>query len=343
MHEELNGITRGTLLRGTGAALLGMLAGAGRAFGAGKPLRVGLILPNYDQLRWKEADQAFFERTAAGLGMKVFAQASNASEQVQAGQVENMLTEGVDVLVLTPVNADAAASLVHKARAAGIPVIDYNFLINHADVACFLGRDSIDMGEKIARAAMAAHPHGHYVIAAGEQSTSVAKETRQGFLNVLGPSISRGDIKIVSDQFNRNWSTDLARAQVENALTRNGNDIQVCLCGNDGTAYGAIQALAAQGLAGKVFVTGLDAEPRAQELIRQGQMALSNFTAFDQMGEEAAKAAAALGAGQKVTASATVNNGFKDVPWIKIRNFNVTRDNIDQVAKENPWWFKTPA
>ena len=81
----------------------------------------------------------------------------------------------------------------------------------------------------------------------------------------------------------------------------------------------------------------------AQDLIRQGVMALSSFTAFDQMGEEAAKAAAVLGAGKPVKASATLNNRLKDVPWIKIRNVNVARDTIEQTAKENPWWFKARA
>ena len=248
-----------------------------------------------------------------------------------------------DVLVLTPVNANAAGALVRKAKQADVPVVDYNFLINKADVACFLGRDAVEMGQKIARAAVEAHPKGNYVIAAGEESTSVAVETRRGFLDVLKPSIDRGDIKVVSDQYNKNWSTDTARAQVENALTKNNNDIQVCLCGNDGTAYGAIQALQAQGLGGKVFVTGVDAEPRAQELIRQGLMALSNFTAFDQMGIEAAKAAAAVGAGKPAEAGSTVNNGLKDVPWIKILNFNVTKDNLEKSAADYPWWFGNKA
>ena len=178
------------------------------------------------------------------------------------------------------------------------------------------------------------------MIAAGEESTSVARETRQGFLNVLKPYLSRGDIKLVSDQFNKNWSTDTARAQVENALTKNGNDITAVLCGNDGTAYGAIQALQAQGLAGKVFVTAVDAEPRAQELIKQGLMALSNFTAFDQMKIEAAKAAYAVGNGKEIEANATVNNGAKTIPWIKILNFNVTKENLEQLAKDYPWWFQ---
>ena len=332
--------TRRQALGGAAAGLLAALASLKGARAEGKKLKVGLIMPNYDQLRWRTADQAFFEKEAAKLGMDVLAQSSNANEALQASQVENMLTQGIDVLVLTPVNANAALGLVRKAKAANVPVINYNFLINNADVVCFLGRDATEMGEKIAKAAVAAHPKGNYIIAAGDESTSVARETRQGFLNILKPYLDRGDIKLVSDQFNKNWSTDTARAQVENALTKNGNDVAAALCGNDGTAYGAIQALQAQGLGGKVFVTGVDAEPRAQELIKQGLMALSNFTAFDQMGIEAAKASFAIGNGKPIEANASVNNGAKTIPWIKILNFNVTKDNLEQSAKDYPWWFQ---
>ena len=85
----------------------------------------------------------------------------------------------------------------------------------------------------------------------------------------------------------------MARAQVENALTKVKNDVVAVVCANDGTAYGAIQALQAQGLAGKVFVNGVDAEPHAQELIKQGLMTLSNFTDFWQSGVEAGRGAQA--------------------------------------------------
>lgn len=331
--------TRRQVLGGATAALLATMVGLKATYAQDKTLKVGLIMPNYDQLRWRNADQAFFEKEAATLGIEVLAQSSEANEALQASQVENMLTQGIDVLVLTPVNANAAAGLVRKATAAGVPVINYNFLIDKADVVCFLGRDAIDMGEKIAQAAIEAHPKGNYVIAAGDESTSVARETRQGYLNIIQPLIDKGDITLVSDQYNKNWSTDSARAQLENALTKNNNDIVAVLCGNDGTAYGAIQALQAQGLGGKVWVNGIDAEPRAQELITQGLMALSNFTAFDQMGVEAAKAAAAVGAGKAIASNDTVNNGAKDIPWIKIINFNITKDNLAQSAIDYPWWF----
>lgn len=344
MNDEIQGrlrnITRQDFLRGGAAGLLAFMAGTRAAYSAGgKPIKVGFILPDYDQLRWKNADQAGFESEAKKLGLTYVIQASQNSETVQTSQVENMLTQGVQVLVLTPVNGNASAALVRKARLANVPVVNYNFLALKSDVACFIGRDAIQMAELIAQEAVKRRPTGNYMLVLGDEGTSVAVEERTGYLNVLKPYVQSGAIKIVSEQFNKGWSTDLARAQVENGLTKVKNDIAALICANDGTAYGAIQALQAQGLAGKVFVNGVDAEPRAQQLIQQGLLTLSNFTDFYQSGVDAAQASQTLGSGQQIKADATVNNGLKDVPWIKVINLNVTKDNLAKCAEDYPWWF----
>ena len=334
------GITRQQFLRAGAAGALAFLAGSRTVLAAsGKTIKVGFILPDYDQLRWKNADQAGFVSEAPKLGLKYIVQASQDSETVQTSQVENMLTQGIDVLILTPVNGSAAAALVHKANRAGVPVVDYNFLALKADVACFVGRDAIQMAESIAQAAVRAHPKGNYILALGDEGTSVAQEERKGYHNVLKPYVDSGAIKIISEQYNKGWSTDLARAQVENALTKAKNDVVAIVCANDGTAYGAIQALQAQGLAGKVWVNGVDAEPHAQQLIAQGLLTLSNFTDFFQSGIDAAQAAQQLAMGKKIDTGSTVNNGLKDVPWIKVINFNVTKDNLAECARKYPWWF----
>jgi D-xylose transport system substrate-binding protein len=344
IQVKLPDVARRQVLRGGAAGLLAFMVGTRAASAAGdKPLKVGFILPDYDQLRWKNGDGAGFESEAKKLGLDYVIQASQASETVQTSQVENMLTQGVEVLVLTPVNGNASAALVRKANLAKVPVVNYNFLAMHSDIACFVGRDAITMAESMAQEAVKRRPTGNYMLVLGEPGTSVAQEERKGFLNVLKPSIDSGAIKIVSDQFNKGWSTDLARAQVENALTNVKNDVAAIICGNDGTAYGAIQALQAQGLAGKVVVIGADAEPRAQELIQQGLLTASNFTDFFQSGIEAARAAQTLGTGGQIKTDSTVNNGLKDVPWIKVRYINATKENLAQCARDFPWWFKKPA
>ena len=336
----LGGMSRKQFLRAGAAGALAFMAGSRAVLAASnKAIKIGFILPDYDQLRWKNADQAGFESEAGKLGLKYVIQASQASETVQTSQVENVLTQGIDVLILTPVNGAAASALVRKANRANVPVVNYNFLAQKSDVACFVGRDAIQMAESIAQDAVKVAPKGNYLLVLGEEGTSVAQEERKGYLNVLKPYVDSGAIKIVSEQFNKGWSTDSARAQVENALTKVKNDVAAIVCANDGTAYGAIQALQAQGLAGKVWVNGVDAEARAQDLIKQGLMTLSNFTDFFQSGIEAARAAQKLASGEKIETGVTVNNGLKDVPWIKVINFNVNKENIGGLAENYPWWF----
>ena len=332
-------ISRKDFLHGGALAMLALAASSKTVTAATGPVKVGFIVPDYEEMRWKAADQRFFEEEAKALGMEAYVQSSNNSEAQQASQVENMLTLGVQVLVLTPVNVNAAVVLVARARKAGVEVIDYNFLIKNADISLFVGRDAVEIGERIAAAAIAAQPKGNYVMVLGDEGMSVAVDTTKGNLKALKPHLDSGAIKIVSQRYNKAWATDLARSQVENALTQAKNDIAVVLCSNDGMAYGAIQALQAQGLAGKVFVTGVDCEPRAQELIRQGLLSVSNFSAFDMMGREAAKAALALATGKQPSAAETIDIGNKQVPWVKAPNFNVTKENIDQTAADHPWWF----
>ena len=213
-------MTRKDFIRASAFGSLAFLAGARAALAtSNKPIRVGMILPSYDQIRWKSGDQPGFESEAKALGIKPFVVASQMSETVQSSQVENMLTQGVDVVILRPVNAAASSSLVHKCNQAGVPVIAYDSLPQKADVACFVGRDAIEMAKTIALVAVNDLPKGKSILALGDEGTNVAQEEKTGYYDVLKPHLDSGAITIVSEQFNKNWSTDSGRAQVENALT----------------------------------------------------------------------------------------------------------------------------
>ena len=332
----------GRLLSGCSLSMMALSMAATPMAHAQDAIKVGLILPSYDQIRWANGDQPCFEAEAKKLGMEVSTVASQMSESVQASQVENMLTQGVDVLVLRPVNAAASQGLVRMANLAGVPVVAYDSLPLNADVAAFVARDAIAMAVEIAEAAVKAHPTGNYSLALGDEGTNVAVEERTGYYQVLQPYLDSGAITIVSEQYNKGWSSESSRAQVENGLTKANNDVVAVLAGNDGTAYGAIQALQAQGLAGQVWVNGVDAEPRAQELITLGDMTLSNFTDYCQSGQAAAQIAMKLATGEDLGLTATFNNGLKDVPWFQVDKFNVTKDNLPELQETMSWWFKKP-
>src|SRR5437660_9053619 len=96
-------------------------------------------------------------------------------------------------------------------------------------------------------------------------------------MNVLKPPIVSGDIKIISDQLAREWKAEEALRITEDALTRTGNKIQAIVASNDGTAGGAISALEAAGLAGKVLVTGQDAQRDAVQRIVKGTQTMTIY------------------------------------------------------------------
>jgi D-xylose transport system substrate-binding protein len=351
-HDEAGAsatqMSRRRFLRATGSVALlasssGVLAACGSASspgGGGK--KVGLLLPSYTERRWRVGDQAFFESEAKKLGLTVHTQVANDDETVQANQADNLLSEGVDVLVIASVNVDTSKTIVQKAKAQGVAVVSYNFLIADAAIDAAVGRDDTRVGTDLATAAVKAVPKGNYVLVLGDQGTSVARRKAAGKMAVLKPRIAAGDIKVVSERFTKDWDPDLAQKQVENALTANRNDVVAVLASNDTMAYGAIQALRAQGLTGKVFITGEDAEVDALREIKQGTLSVSSFTPFNQMGIAAARVAAQLAAGKAVTAPGTIDNGAKKVPYVNIAAENVTKENLDAFVRANPWWV-TPA
>jgi D-xylose transport system substrate-binding protein len=138
----------------------------------------------------------------------------------------------------------------------------------------------------------------------------------------------------------------VAQKQIEQVLTATKNDLQACLCSWDGGAYGIIQALKAQGLNGKVAVSGEDGEPEMLKLILKGDAYVTGWTKFDEMGVRSAEILYGALSKTPINAPATYDNGSgAPIPWFKIALVNVTKDGkapdsitVAQFAKANPWW-----
>jgi D-xylose transport system substrate-binding protein len=321
-----------------GATSSGGSSSGGDSGAKGK--KVAFLLPSASQKRWQGADGPSFEAEAKKLGMEVIIQNANDDPAQQASQFDNVLTQGVALIVLASVNIDTSESMVQKAQAQDVPVIAYNYAVNNVPLAAIVARDGVQVGRDLANAALETSPKGNYILTFGDQGTSIAREKAQGMMEVLKPKIDAGDIKIVSERYNKDWSPELAKQQVENALTANKNDVVAVIASNDGMAYGAIESLRAQGLAGKVFVSGEDAEVDALKAIKKGYLTASSWTPFDKLGRTAAQMAGTLLSGKKIKTSTTLNNKAMDVPWVQVEAFNVTKDNLDQFVKDNPWWVK---
>jgi D-xylose transport system substrate-binding protein len=279
--------------------------------------------------RWQR-DRDYFEARAKELGAEVLVQAANGDDAVQIQQAENLLTQGVHVLVVAPHNAEIAASIVESARRQGVPVLSYDRLIRNSDVDLYVSFDNVKVGETQARYLLERAPRGNYVLIGGSPTDNNARLFRQGQMNVLQPAIDSGDIKVVADQWAREWLASEALKHTENALTQTGNNIAAVVASNDGTAGGAIRALEEQQLAGKVVVSGQDAELAAVQRVVGGTQAMTVYKPVQQLARRAAEAAVALARREPVEATSKVNNGFKDIPSVLLEPIVVDKNNVMQ-------------
>lgn len=297
-----------------------------------KPIVIGLSLDTVREERWQR-DRDEFVRHAKELGAEVRVQVANNDDARQTAQCENLLTQGVDVLVVAPHNSESAATIVQAAHKAGVPVLAYDRLINKCDLDLYLSFDNVQVGRLQAGYAVQRVPKGRYQLIAGAPTDNNAHLFRQGQLEVLDPYVKRGDITIVGDQWATDWQPVEALKIMENALTRNANRIDAVVVSNDGLAGGAIQALAEQKLTGKVLVTGQDAELSACQRVLAGTQSMTVYKSIHGLARRGAEVALLLARKQPVPdATAKLNNGFKDVPAILIAPIAVDKLNMDSTV-----------
>src|SRR5256712_5284404 len=153
-------------------------------------------------------------------------------------------------------------------------------------------------------------------------------------MNVHKPATDRHDIKVIPEQSAREWKAEEALRITEDALTRTGNKIQAMVASNDGTGGGAISALEAAGLAGKVLVTGQDAQKDAMQRIVKGTQTMTVYKPIKPLADGAVDAAMKLARKQPVETQDKINNGKKDVPSILIPPIVVDKSNVDITIKD---------
>jgi D-xylose transport system substrate-binding protein len=289
-------------------------------FAATKKPRIGFILSTMQEERYQK-DKRYFEAAVTKAGGEVLFASCNNNPQTQAAEVDNLLSKGIDVLVIQAVNGDTATPFVTQAKKDGVPVVAYDRMIKNADLDAYITENSVKLGELMAEAAVkATGAKGNYVILVGEAGHSVAEARTKGMLNILN---KHPGIKVVSKQYHAGWSPNLAMQTIENVLTQNKNDIQAILANNSGMAHGALQALEEQKLTGKVFLAGADADLANIKAMVAGKQQYEVAVPIEEMAGKAAMAAMALAEKKEFKSDSTVENGFKkDGKLVQIKTLN---------------------
>jgi D-xylose transport system substrate-binding protein len=181
-------------------------------------------------------------------------------------------------------------------------------------------------------------PTGKYFLLGGSPDDNNAKLFRAGQMKAIQPRVDAGDIEIVGDNWADGWSPKKAREITENLLVSVGKDIDVIVASNDGTAGGVIQALKAQGLDGNVLVSGQDADLQACKRILAGTQSMTVYKPLRKLATRGAQIAMQLAKGGKVEATASLNNGRKEVPSVLLDPISLDRDNLVDVLTADGYY-----
>jgi len=295
-------------------------------------VKVGLSLPTQREERWVK-DKQVMEAEAKKLGIDLRVQVTDNDAAKQVAQCENLISQGIKVLILAPHDASSASVIIDKASKAGIKVVSYDRLVTDSPLDYYyLSFDNVKVGELQGEFITKKVAKGSYIVLAGSPTDNNAKLFREGAMKFIKPLADKGDVKIVMDQFVKDWQASEAQKLCEQALTANQNKIDAVLAPNDGTAGGCIQALAAQGLAGKVPSTGQDAELSAAIRIVQGTQSMTIFKDTRELGKKAVQMALDLASGKPIdTQGKVVFNNKKDVPSVLLTPYIVTKANLDDM------------
>ena len=325
------------------SVLLGLVLGRGADGSASRPaggdgrVTIGRSLDTLKEARW-QADRDLFVRRAGELGADVVVLAANGDDTAQIGDVEKLLTRGIDVLVIVPHDGKAMAKAVRMAHEAGVPVIAYDRIVRDADLDLYVSFDNLRVGELQARYLVDHLPtrgKGRIVRIYGAPTDNNAALFKEGQDRVLKPLIERGDIEVVHEDWAEEWKPENAKRILNAAITARGAHFDAVLASNDGTAGGAVQALLEEGLAGRVLVTGQDAEIVALQRIAAGTQAMTIYKPLSTLARGAAEVAVKVARRQVVVATQAVDNGAIAVPSALFEVVTVTRDNLlDTVIKD---------
>jgi D-xylose transport system substrate-binding protein len=254
---------------------------------------VGVSWNNYQEERWAKWDEPAIKAAVAEGGGTYISNDAKSSAETQASNVDNLIAQGANVLIILAQDGTAIKPSVASATSQGIPVIAYDRLIEDPN-ALYITFDNVEVGRMEARAVFGAQPKGNYVIIKGNKADANADFLRGGYNDIIGNAVNSGDIKIVGETYTDNWDPSKAQTEMEQLLTQNENKVDAVLSENDGMAGGVVAALAAQGLAGRVPVSGQDGDASALNRIALGLQTVDVWKDARLLGKTAGESAIAL-------------------------------------------------
>ena len=293
------------------------------AAGGGK---IGISMPTQSLERWNR-DGSYLEEQFKAAGYDVELTYSDNETDRQVNDIQNLISDGVDLLVVAAIDGEALNTVMDEAKDAGIPVISYDRLIKSDAVSYYISFDNYTVGTL----------QGQYVIdtldldnagdktyniefTAGDPADNNAGYFFNGAYDTLKPYLDAGTLNVVSGQTDfdsvatAQWDTQTALERMQNILASyyaDGTQLDVALCSNDSTALGVTQAIESD-YAGKndVLITGQDGDEANLANIVDGKQSMTVYKAVANEAVVTLDLAEAMLKGDTIDESLIKNSGW---------------------------------
>ncbi len=330
------------------AAAMGLaLALTGCGTGGGAPpaqpgVKVGVILPETaTSARYESFDKPLLDKALRAEGLEPDIQNAQGDVQKFATLADGMINSGVKVLIIDAPNSEVGAAVAAKAKAQGIPTIDYDRLNLGGTSDYYVSFNNTTVGELQGQGlvnGVGAKQGANIIEIEGAPTDNNATLFYDGQQKIVKPKYDSGEYVLKGSQRIPDWNNQQGGVVFEQFLTANGGVVDGVLAANDGMAGAVITVLKKSGLNGKVPVTGQDATAEGLQSILRGDQYMTVFKPIDQEANATAKLAGALAKGDMAGADAQAKDvsndptGNRQVKSVLLTPVLITKDNVKQVV-----------
>lgn len=262
--------------------------------GGSETKTVGIAMPTQSLERWNR-DGAYLDEQFKAAGYNTIVTYSDNKNEQQVNDIQNMLSQGVDLLIIAAIDGNGLNTVMNDAGAAGIPVIAYDRLIMNDNSSYYVSFDNYTVGKlqgEYVRDALdldnAAGPF-NMEFTAGDPADNNAGYFFNGAMDVIKPYIDSGKVVVPSGQTafdavaTDQWQTDVALDRAQNVLASfysDGTKLDAWLCSNDSTSMGVTQAVTQDYAGGNtVVITGQDGDVANLRNIKDGKQSMTVYKA----------------------------------------------------------------
>lgn len=290
---------------------------SGGGGGSSSKGKVGVILPDATTSpRWEGNDRPSLQKAFDDAGIDSDIQNAGGDTAKFGTICDSMINEGVKVMMIVNLDSDSGAACLKKATAAGITSIDYDRLTLGGGASYYVSFDNVVVGNLMGAGldkclTDAGKTKANIIYIDGAATDNNAALFKQGYEEALKPKIDSGDYTLVGD-VSGEWDANKAASAFDGLYTKNKGKIDGIVSANDTMAGGIIARLKANGLAGKVPVTGQDASIEGLQRVLAGTQCMTVYKNTNLEADLASKLAIAVIKGDKAGADALATKTVKD-------------------------------